>query len=161
MIGIIMNHQVPPIIIVENNINWIINLLIITNVNSIVIIKQQNKLLTQMWNIGKMNNGSRIHHIIQTPNMKKFQLFPLIMNSSIIIIIQHFLLVVLWLQKTPRCMKISHRPSRHKIQGINLFLSRHFTLFIFKWNVSYCYKQCRINKIWVEQYGKITKKTFL
>ena len=41
-----MKHQVPPIIIVDNKINCIINLLLITNVNSIAMIEQPNKFLT-------------------------------------------------------------------------------------------------------------------
>ena len=39
-IGIIVNHQVPPMIIVDNKRNNITNLLIITNVNSIAMIEK-------------------------------------------------------------------------------------------------------------------------
>ena len=45
-IGIIVNHQVPPMIIVDNKRNNITNLLIITNVNSIAMIGKHNKFLT-------------------------------------------------------------------------------------------------------------------
>ena len=36
-----MKRQVPPMIIVENKIHRIINLLVISNINSIVMIEQQ------------------------------------------------------------------------------------------------------------------------
>ena len=39
-----MKRQVPPIIILDNKIHSIINLLVITNANHIVIIEQQQKV---------------------------------------------------------------------------------------------------------------------
>ena len=45
-----MKHQVPPMIIMDDKIHCIINLLVTTNFNSIVMIEkqQQQKLLTKM-----------------------------------------------------------------------------------------------------------------
>ena len=48
-----MKRRVQPMIIVENMIHNIINLLIITNVISIVLIEQHIKLLTELIVIGK------------------------------------------------------------------------------------------------------------
>ena len=50
--GIIAKHQVPPMIIVEHNRDHIINLYLITNVNSIVMIEQHKRFPPEMCMIG-------------------------------------------------------------------------------------------------------------
>ena len=53
VIGIFVKRQVKPMIIVDSRIHLITNLPIITNVNSIVIIEQHNKILAELIMIGK------------------------------------------------------------------------------------------------------------
>ena len=52
VIFIIMNRQVPKMIIVDNKIHHNIKLLVITNVDSIVMVEQQNKVLIELIMIG-------------------------------------------------------------------------------------------------------------
>ena len=56
MIVIIMKFQVPKMIIVYNNIHRIINLLVITNVNIIVMIEQKKILYRTDYNTEKLEN---------------------------------------------------------------------------------------------------------
>ena len=73
-----MKRQVLPIIIVDNKIHRIINLLIITNVNSIVMIEQHNKILTEIITIRKnWKNIGSIHSVIPSPDIKKLPIITL------------------------------------------------------------------------------------
>ena len=56
-----MKLQVQPIIIVDNTIYHIINPLIITNVNSILMIEQHYKLLIELVMIGESEKCGGIH----------------------------------------------------------------------------------------------------
>ena len=53
VIGILSNHQVLPMIIMENRINMILNLILITNIKIIFMIEKHNELLPEMCMIGK------------------------------------------------------------------------------------------------------------
>ena len=78
-----MKRQLPPMIIVYNKIHHIIKLLFITNVNSIFMIEQQNRLLTELIIIGKVEMHDSIHAGIPTPYKNKYQLFHLVINTNI------------------------------------------------------------------------------
>ena len=110
---IIVKHQVQPMIIVDNMIHHIINLnlLIITNIKSVVMIEQHNKLPTELIMVGKSGKCGIIHSGIPSPYINNCQLFHWVMNRIIGRKTQFFLLVIPWRQKPERCTNKSHSQS--------------------------------------------------
>ena len=92
-----MKHQVQPVIIVNNKIRCNINLLVITNVNSIVMIEQQRKFISEIFMIGVNEKHGSNNNEITTSNIKHVPIITFGNEQQYRDWVQIFLLVVLWL----------------------------------------------------------------
>ena len=63
-------------IVMDNKIHRIINLLVITNVNGIIMIEQQSKLRTELIMTEENGKPTSIHSVIPTPYIKSLPVIP-------------------------------------------------------------------------------------